>query len=214
MERRALRKDPYNIIITGVGGQGNVLASRILANMLVRKGFTVTIGETFGGSQRGGSVMSHLRVSLADAWSPLIPKGKADLVVALEPIEAIRLLASYGSADVKVLTNMRPIYPAGVIAGQLSYPSAEEIRDAVQELSGACWFLDASEEALKLGSALFGNVVMIGAAAGIGELPLDREDFRAVIAETMAADRLDASMTAFDAGAASVRNAQGASASA
>lgn len=208
MERQALRKDPYNIIITGVGGQGNVLASRMLANMLVRRGFAVTIGETFGGSQRGGSVMSHLRVSRAEAWSPLIPKGKADLVVALEPVEAIRLLASYGSADVKVLTNTRPIYPVGVIAGQFTYPSAEEIRDAVRELSGECWFIDASEEALKLGSALFGNVIMIGAAAGIGELPLDREDFRAVIAETMTADKVDANMAAFDVGAAAVGDAR------
>jgi len=61
MER--LAKDPFNIVITGVGGQGNVMASRVLSSMLVRKGFRVTIGETFGMSQRGGSVMSHIRVS-------------------------------------------------------------------------------------------------------------------------------------------------------
>ncbi|MBU2252336.1 MAG: 2-oxoacid:acceptor oxidoreductase family protein, partial [Proteobacteria bacterium] len=92
MTNEALRKDPYNIVITGVGGQGNVMASRVLANMLVRRGFRVTIGETFGMSQRGGSVMSHIRVSSAAVWSPQIPKGRADLVVALEPVEAIRVL--------------------------------------------------------------------------------------------------------------------------
>ncbi|MBW2349018.1 MAG: 2-oxoacid:acceptor oxidoreductase family protein, partial [Deltaproteobacteria bacterium] len=63
MKEMKLSFDPYNLIIAGVGGQGNVLASRVVGNMLSRKGFTVTIGETFGGSQRGGSVMSHLRVS-------------------------------------------------------------------------------------------------------------------------------------------------------
>ncbi len=100
METTRLPKDPVNIIITGVGGQGNVMASRILSNMLVRKGFYVTIGETFGASQRGGSVMSHIRVSADSTWSPQIPKGKADIVVTLEPIEAIRVLMSYGNPEV------------------------------------------------------------------------------------------------------------------
>jgi indolepyruvate ferredoxin oxidoreductase beta subunit len=204
MERKGLRKDPYNIIITGVGGQGNVLASRMLANMLFRKGFMITIGETFGGSQRGGSVMSHIRVSLTTIWSPQMPKGRADMVVALEPIEAIRLLASYGSADVKVLTNTRPIYPVGVIAGQITYPSAEEIQSALRELSGSCWFIDASDQALKLGNPIFGNIIMIGAVAGMKELPIDRKDFREVITGTLAEDKLDVNMKAFDIGVNSV----------
>jgi len=93
-----LSKDPYNLIITGVGGQGNVMASRVLSNMLVRKGYYVTIGETFGASQRGGSVMSHIRVSASSAWSPQIPQGRADMVVSLEPIEAIRVLKTYGNS--------------------------------------------------------------------------------------------------------------------
>ena len=108
----ALEKDPFNIVITGVGGQGNVMASRVLSNMLVKKGFRVTIGETFGMSQRGGSVMSHIRVSGGAVWSPQIPKGRADLIVALEPLEGVRVLTEYGNPDVKVLLNMRPIYPS------------------------------------------------------------------------------------------------------
>lgn len=122
MTKRAPIRDPYNIVITGVGGQGNVMASRVLANMLVRRGFTVTIGETFGMSQRGGSVMSHIRVSSTAVWSPQIPKGRADLIVAIEPIEAIRVLIDYGNPAVKVLVNMRPIYPVGVITGEAEYP--------------------------------------------------------------------------------------------
>jgi len=80
-----LAKDPYNLIITGVGGQGNVMASRVLGNMMVKGGFHVTIGETFGASQRGGSVMSHLRISKEGSWSPQIPRGQADFIIALEP---------------------------------------------------------------------------------------------------------------------------------
>ncbi len=87
-----LIQDPYNIIMTGVGGQGNVMASRVLANMFSPKGYWITIGETFGASQRGGSVMSHIRVSATTTWSPQIPKGKAHVVIALEPMEAIRIL--------------------------------------------------------------------------------------------------------------------------
>src|SRR5512140_3377799 len=118
MTKPSVMKDPYNIVITGVGGQGNVMASRVLSNMLVRRGHKVTIGETFGMSQRGGSVMSHIRVSRTAVWSPQIPKGRADLIVAIEPLEAIRVLLDYGNPEVKVLVNMRPIYPVGVITGE------------------------------------------------------------------------------------------------
>ncbi len=131
MTEGRLAKDPYNIVITGVGGQGNVMASRVLSNMLVRRGFRVTIGETFGMSQRGGSVMSHIRVSPTAVWSPQIPKGRADLIVAIEPLEAIRVLVDYGNPAVKVLVNMRPIYPVGVITGEADYPSEEKIRETV-----------------------------------------------------------------------------------
>ena len=135
MGTQTLPNDPFNIIITGVGGQGNVLASRVLANMLVRRGYDVTIGETFGASQRGGSVMSHIRVSTRGAWSPQIPKGKADMVVSLEPVEAIRVMKDYGNEEVRILVNDRPIYPVGVIAGELNYPALDEIAGALKDLS-------------------------------------------------------------------------------
>ena len=97
MTAAVLKYDPYNLIITGVGGQGNVLASRMVGDMLARKGFDITIGETFGASQRGGSVMSHLRISQKGACSPQIPLGMAHMVVSLEPTEALRVLKNYGS---------------------------------------------------------------------------------------------------------------------
>jgi indolepyruvate ferredoxin oxidoreductase beta subunit len=204
MKNRRLMKDPYNIVITGVGGQGNVMASRVLANMLVRGGYRVTIGETFGMSQRGGSVMSHIRVSSSAVWSPQIPKGRADLIVAIEPLEAIRVLADYGNPAVKVLVNMRPIYPVGVITGEAEYPSAETIREAVEALSEKACFLDATAEAIRLGNPILGNIVMIGAVAGLGVLPVDPERFAEVIRETMPASRIEANLEAFRIGAAAV----------
>jgi indolepyruvate ferredoxin oxidoreductase beta subunit len=200
MKNASLPFDPYNVIITGVGGQGNVMASRVIGNMLSRKGLSVTIGETFGASQRGGSVMSHLRISAASYWSPQIPKGKCHLVVSLEPTEAMRVLTNYGNPDVTVLCNTRPVHAIGVISGDQQYPSLEDIRSWVEELSRACWFLNATEKALELGNPILGNIMMIGAAAGIGPLPLDKEDFEAVISETIPADKLGLNLKAYDIG--------------
>ncbi len=204
MEKLQLSKDPYNIIITGVGGQGNVLGSRVLSNMLVRKGYHATIGETFGASQRGGSVMSHIRVSAKSTWSPQIPRGRADLIIALEPVEAIRVLVSYGNQKVIVLVNTRPIYPVGVIAGELEYPSLKDIKASVKELSSTALFIDATDEAIKLGNPILANIIMIGAATRMFEFPIDREDFNQVILRSLPASKLDINLKAFDMGAGMV----------
>ncbi len=201
MGRPQLSKDPYNIIITGVGGQGNVLLSRILGNMLTRRGYFITIGETFGATQRGGSVMSHLRVSAKSSWSPLIPKGKADMVIALEPTEGIRVLASYGNPQVKILSNSRAIHPVGVIAGELQYPSIEEIKKSAHELASDAWFIDATDQAIKLANPILGNIIMLGAFSDLSALPLEKDNFSEVILEMIPQDKLDANLKAYDLGA-------------
>jgi indolepyruvate ferredoxin oxidoreductase beta subunit len=202
-----LAKDPYNLIITGVGGQGNVMASRVLGNMLVRTGLSVTIGETFGSSQRGGSVMSHLRISEKGTWSPQIPKGQADLIMALEPSEAVRLLASYGNPKVKVLSNNRPIYPVDVIAGVATYPSLEEIIQPVKELTSAAWFIPATDEALKMGNPIYSNIIMLGALAATDALPMETEVFKQVISEFLSEDKLDLNLKAYELGGELLRQA-------
>lgn len=205
MTEKKLSKDPYNIIIAGVGGQGNVMASRVFSNMLARKGFIVTIGETFGASQRGGSVMSHIRVSSLSTWSPQVPKGGADVIAALEPIEAIRVLAGYGNPAVKVLTNTRPIHPIGVITGSFSYPKFEEIKEALKKLSAFVWFIDATDEAVKLGNSILGNIIMLGALSAVSSLPVGREDFRMALSGAFAADKIEDNLKAFDLGAAMMK---------
>ena len=205
MQQVNLSFDPYNVIITGVGGQGNVMASRILGNMLSRKGLSVTIGETFGASQRGGSVMSHLRVSTGSSWSPQIPRGQGHLVISLEPTEAMRVLATFGNSDIKVLCNTRSIHAIGVISGEQQYPDLADIKLWVAELSEAAWFMDATEKAMELGNPILGNIMMIGAAAGIGVLPLDRENFQAAISENLSADKQELNLTAYDMGVGMVK---------
>ena len=199
--KKSLVKEPTNIIITGVGGQGNVLASRVLAVMLVNGGYIVTIGETFGMSQRGGSVMSHLRVSSNSILSPQIPQGGADIIIALEPVEALRVLTRYGNPDVSVLANSRMVYPMGVITGDFTYPSLDEVKSMLDKLSAKNWLIDATSVAVELGNPVLSNIVMIGALAGTALLPIDRRAFEKEIAKSMSANKRQINLAAFDAGA-------------
>lgn len=190
-----------NLILTGVGGQGNVMASRTLAGMLVDAGYVVTIGETFGMSQRGGSVMSHLRISPDAVKSPQIPRGAADVIVALEPVEALRVLTLYGNPRVCVLSNSRCVYPIGVITGELAYPANETIRAQFGLLAASSWMIDATSAGMKLGNPVLSNIVMIGALAKTGLLPIDRRMFEKEIKKTLAPDKWGLNLKAFDEGA-------------
>ena len=199
--KMSLAKETINVIITGVGGQGNVMASRVLAGMLVGAGYTVTIGETFGMSQRGGSVMSHLRISSTSVLSPQIPQGAADIIIALEPVEALRVLIKYGNPAVTVLSNSRVVYPIGVITGDFTYPSLDEIKSALEKLTARNWLIDATAAAVELGNPVLGNIVMIGALANTAMLPFDRSAFEGEITKDMPVDKRKLNLAAFDAGA-------------
>ena len=198
--KMSLAKEPMNLIITGVGGQGNVMASRVLAGMLVSASYVVTIGETFGMSQRGGSVMSHLRVSSSSVLSPQIPQGGADIIIALEPVEALRVLTKCGNPDVAVLANSRMVYPMGVITGDFVYPSLDQIKSAFEKLAARSWLIDAMSVAVDLGNPILSNIVIIGALAGTALLPIDRRSFEKEITRSMSADKRQLNLTAFDTG--------------
>lgn len=195
-----LTKDPFNVIIGGVGGQGNVLASRILGEMLIAEGYIITIGETYGASQRGGSVMSHLRVSKKEPFSPLIPEGGCDLLIALEPVEGLRILATYGNPGITSLVNTRPIYPIDVIAGNATYPEVSGVISTIQELSKQVWLLNATEIALKLGDPIFTNIVMLGALSAMKALPIKRQVFETVIGDLLPSYSMEKNREAFDLG--------------
>jgi indolepyruvate ferredoxin oxidoreductase beta subunit len=195
-----ISKDPFNIIIGGVGGQGNVLASQILGEMLVAQGYVITIGETYGASQRGGAVMSHLRISRKDQFSPLIPEGQCDLLVALEPVEGLRILDRYGNPRVMTLLNTRPIQPLDVISGNAAYPEVSKVIAEIKGLSRRVWTLNATEVALEMGDPIFSNIVMLGALCGIDLLPINRQEFEAVIKQLLPSRTLDENLKAFDRG--------------
>lgn len=193
-------KDPYNFIIAGVGGQGNVLASQLIGQVFIGKGYFVTIGETYGASQRGGAVMSHIRISKRRQPSPLIPKGKADILMALEPVEAIRVLIPYGSPDVVALVNTRPLYPVDVTAGEATYPEMEEIKRTLEDLSSKVYFIDATERAVQMGLPILGNMIMIGALIELELLPFSYEDFCDVLSINFDKKGLDLNIQAIEEG--------------
>ncbi len=194
------RKGSYNVIITGVGGQGNVLSSQLIGQAFVAKGYFATIGETYGASQRGGSVMSHIRISAEKQLSPLIPKGKAQVVVALEPVEALRILTQYGNRESVVLVNTRPIYPVDVTSGNEKYPQTEDIRRSLEGLSRKVYYLPATEKALEMGSPILGNMIMLGALLRANLIPLTAEEFRQTLANNFKDRRLETNLRALEEG--------------
>jgi len=170
-----------NVVICGIGGQGNILASGLMGSALVEKGYKVAVGETYGASQRGGSVMSHLRVSDDRERGVLIPEGEADIVVAFEPVEALRILRVYGNPNTKVIYDTRPAYPLGVLIGEDEYPSLEAIDAEIKARSSESFPLPATEMALEAGNSKVANIIMMGALAAFDEIPMEPEDFFKVL---------------------------------
>ena len=194
------QKEPLNLIIAGVGGQGNVLISRLIGQAMVDDGYKVTIGETYGASQRGGSVTSHVRISKDYQYGALIPEGQADIILGLEPMETLRHLALRGSPGTYVITNTRPIYPMCVATGEAEYPTLDHIRQNIDELSRKAWYINASEIALNLGGSLLANIVMVGALSGLKIMALKPDRFEHQLKAIFQKGKLDLNLRAFKTG--------------
>ena len=160
---KKLAKDPVNVVVAGVGGQGNVMVTLVLGNTLVHDGYFVTIGETYGASQRGGSVMSHMKISADKQFSPLIPEGQADIVLGMEPVETLRVLKSYGNQNVVTVVNPRPIHPVDFTGSGAGYPDMQELMGRVKSMSARTYVVQATDEAQKLGNPMLANMILIGA---------------------------------------------------
>ena len=199
LSTKQLIKDPLNLLIAGVGGQGNIVMSFIIGRALIEEGYLVTIGETYGLSQRGGPVMSHVRISRETQCGPLIPDGHADIILGMEPVEAMRSLGQFGNPDVITIVNPIPIYPIDVLCGKAEYPDLDKLMESIKELSAKTWVIDATEEAKKLGDPIFTNIILIGALIGSGLLPLDKKSVEPVLRETFP-KAVEANIKAFSKG--------------
>lgn len=195
-----MEKDPYNVVVAGVGGQGNVVGTQLLGMVLANQGYKVTIGETYGASQRGGSVMSHLRLSRKRQYGPLIPPHRADLVLALEPSEATRVLSRYGNRETIAVVNTRPVYPVDVTSGAATYPDPDKLLAKIRSLCKRAYFLGATDKALELGNAILANIIMIGAVSGAQILPITEEELGRAISDSISPQRVDVNLKAFAIG--------------
>jgi indolepyruvate ferredoxin oxidoreductase beta subunit len=196
---KELIKDPLNLIIIGVAGQGNVVTSQLVCDALVKEGYLVTFGQSYPAQQRGGSVINYIRISKKMQCSPIIPEGRADVIVAMEPVEAMRMLAQFGNPDVITMVNPRPIQAIDITGSKAKYPGLDKLMEDIKELSAKTWVINATEEAQELGNAIMANVILVGALVGSGLLPLERKSLEPVIEERFP-KAFKVNMAAFDRG--------------
>ncbi|MBN2123839.1 MAG: indolepyruvate oxidoreductase subunit beta [Deltaproteobacteria bacterium] len=189
-----------NLIIAGVGGQGNVLASQVVGRAAVAGGFEATIGETFGLSQRGGPVMSHVRLSSSGALGPLIPPNGAHIILGLEPLETLRILRDYANPETVFIVNSRPIHPLNVIAGDVEYPDAQWMKSVLEDSGGRLHWLDATPAAIELGGPIFLNMIMLGALSALPGFPLTGDDFVEALKEIFPEAKRAANIRALEIG--------------
>lgn len=189
----------YDVVICGVGGQGAILASDILGRAAVSEGLPVRAAETHGMAQRGGSVENHVRIG--SRYGSLVAKKSADLLIALEPAEAVRYI-SLLKEDGVVILNTQPIIPSTVSAGNSEYPALDALLGALSEKYEVYAF-NATETAAKAGSPQAANVVMIGAASRF--LPLSEETLLECIHRLVPPKTLDTNLKAFEGGKSAVQ---------
>lgn len=192
-----------NLIITGVGGQGNVVAARLLGAALLAADFEVAVGDVFGLAQRGGAVASHVRFHRGAPLAPLVPQGSLDILVGFEPLEALRVLAQYGRPGTLVLTNDRAVPPVGVLQGRSEYPAEDVLFGSMAKLAGRVARLNAVNLAHEAGGPQSVNVVMLGALSGLAVLPLPR-GFLQTEVERLSARHREANRRAFALGVEAV----------
>lgn len=195
------------LVFIGVGGQGNLLASRLLGEAALRAGIPAVVSEIHGMAQRGGVVESA--VMLGDVTSPIVSRAEADVLIGFEPLETLRALGKCSRESV-IITNTRPLPPFTVAVGQGEYPAVEDILRLLGAKVARLVTLDANRIAEEAGNPLSLNMVMLGALIGSGTTPIDPDTVREVISTSTKKAFLESNIAAFDAGIARVLNARAA----
>ena len=183
-----------SIMIVGVGGQGTLLASRLIGNILMENGYDVKVSEVHGMSQRGGSVVTYVRYG-KKVYSPVINRGEADIILAFERLEAARWLSSLKKGGTLIVSDQR-IDPMPVITGAAEYP--EEILSSIREKGVDVISADAIKLATEAGSSKAANVVLIGMLSNL--MPFSEEQWQSVIDKTVPKKFLDINEKAFALG--------------
>jgi indolepyruvate ferredoxin oxidoreductase, beta subunit len=202
-EKRKAKTGNLRIYLTGVGGQGTLVASRMLGEAALAAGFNPMVSETHGMAQRGGVVVST--VVLGDLKSPSISPAEADIVLGFEVLEAFRALNHCHPASL-VIANTAAIVPYPVAIGKAQYPSVDKMCRRLAEHVGKLLAFDASDLARQAGSTLAVNMVLLGALAATDSLPFPAEVILAVVRSRTKEKFLASNLKAFDLGAAAARD--------
>lgn len=183
-----------NIMIVGVGGQGSLLASKLLGQLLLTRGYDVKVSEVHGMSQRGGSVSTQIKYG-DDVYAPNIGLAEADMVISFEKSEALRALP-YLKKGGTLITDEREIYPMPVLSGEQSYPhdAIETLKQRVDNVI----VIRAAETAEKLGSIKAQNIVLLGAL--VKAMGLDGVDWKALVGAMVPPKAVEMNLAAYDAG--------------
>jgi indolepyruvate ferredoxin oxidoreductase beta subunit len=190
-----------NIVLAGVGGQGVLLLAEILGNTAVEDGLNVRVSEIHGMAQRGGAVVSDVRIG-EKALAPTVLEGSADVIVGLEPMEALRNI-KYASQKTLILMNTAATKP-GATSLSIVYPSLEAILEKIRAFTRSIITVDATDMAKTLGNVTVQNIVMLGALAAAGKLPLELETLRSNIRASVSKRYVEINLRAFEAGFAKV----------
>lgn len=171
-----------NILLCGVGGQGTVLASKLIAAAAMKKGLSVMSAETIGMAQRGGSVFSHIRIG-DNLHSPMIATGTADILIGFEPGETVRMLP-YLKKDGQVIVSSHAIIPVTAVLSNGSY-DPEAMLAYLKQTVAHLLVIDTEEACLTLGSSKILNILLLGAAIGSGALGLTESEIKDAIKERL-----------------------------
>jgi len=189
--------DSYRVYFTGVGGQGTLLATSVLAEAAISAGYQAVTSEIHGMAQRGGIVEST--VMIGDVKSPIISDGEADVLLGFEPVETYRAMRKC-SKDSVVISNTVPIMPYGVAIGKSVYPNVEKLFDFIRSQVKRLVTVDAQALAEEAGSVLSANIVVLGALTGSGVLPIPREAFEQTIQTKTKKAFVETNLKAFELG--------------
>ncbi|KAF1076174.1 indolepyruvate ferredoxin oxidoreductase subunit beta [Methanogenium sp. MK-MG] len=188
-------KESFDVLIVGVGGQGTILASNILGEACLIAGLPVRGAETHGMAQRGGSVVTHIRIG--GVYGPLISPGTADLIISFDLLEALRYrhFLKHGGT---IITSDAVIMPTSAFTAGAEVPTPAEIMARLEDV--ACTVVDAAGLAAEAGTILAQNVVMLGAASHA--LPLSEEGLREAISRSVPPKTVETNIRAFELGRA------------
>jgi indolepyruvate ferredoxin oxidoreductase, beta subunit len=189
--------DTKRCVFVGVGGQGNLLASRLLGEAALAAGIPAVVSEIHGMAQRGGVVESA--VLMGEVTSPIVSNAEADVLVGFEPLETLRTLGKC-SKDTLVITNVQPLPPFTVSIGQGSYPAVNGVMDLISKKVGKVISLRGNDLAEEAGNPLSLNMVMLGALIGSGAVDISAEGMKETISTSTKKAFLESNLKAFDAG--------------